>query len=83
LACETPVIAFDCLSGPSEIINDRQNGLLVEDQNFELTQAMNLMLEDTIFVPVCKQNALASVQQFSLENIGQWLEYLKLCKLAV
>jgi N-acetylgalactosamine-N,N'-diacetylbacillosaminyl-diphospho-undecaprenol 4-alpha-N-acetylgalactosaminyltransferase len=46
---KTPVIALIALSGPSEIINDRQNGLLVEDQNFEkLTQAMNLMLEDTI-----------------------------------
>ncbi|MBC5841202.1 MAG: glycosyltransferase [Flavobacteriaceae bacterium] len=80
LACATPVVAFDCLSGPSEIIQDRQNGLLVEDQNFEkLTQAMNLMIEDAALYQTCKQNAVASVQQFSLENIGkQWIEYLKI-----
>jgi N-acetylgalactosamine-N,N'-diacetylbacillosaminyl-diphospho-undecaprenol 4-alpha-N-acetylgalactosaminyltransferase len=39
LACATPVVAFD-LSGPSEIIQDRNNGLLVENQNFKkLAQA--------------------------------------------
>jgi N-acetylgalactosamine-N,N'-diacetylbacillosaminyl-diphospho-undecaprenol 4-alpha-N-acetylgalactosaminyltransferase len=80
LACATPVVAFDCLSGPSEIIQDRKNGLLVENQNFEkLTQAMNLMIEDVALYQTCKQNAVASVQQFSLENIGrQWIEYLKI-----
>jgi N-acetylgalactosamine-N,N'-diacetylbacillosaminyl-diphospho-undecaprenol 4-alpha-N-acetylgalactosaminyltransferase len=41
------VVAFDCLSGPSEIIQDRNNGLLVENQNFKkLAQAMDLMIED-------------------------------------
>lgn len=80
LACETPVISFDCLSGPSEIIKNKYNGLLIEDQNFaKLTHAMNLMIEDAVLYQFCKQNALASVQQFSLENIGkQWLEYLKI-----
>ena len=68
------------MSGPSEIIQDRKNGLLVENQNFEkLTQAMNLMIEDFALYQICKQNAVASVQQFSLENIGnQWLNYLKI-----
>jgi glycosyltransferase involved in cell wall biosynthesis len=80
LACETPVVSFDCLSGPAEIVIDRYNGLLVEDQNVEkLTQAMNLMIEDIDLYQFCKQNALKSVEKFSLENIGnQWLEYLKI-----
>jgi N-acetylgalactosamine-N,N'-diacetylbacillosaminyl-diphospho-undecaprenol 4-alpha-N-acetylgalactosaminyltransferase len=56
---------------PSEIINDRQNGLLVEDQNFEKIDSNHeFNAPRYYFVPVCKQNALASVQQFSLENIG-------------
>jgi N-acetylgalactosamine-N,N'-diacetylbacillosaminyl-diphospho-undecaprenol 4-alpha-N-acetylgalactosaminyltransferase len=80
LACQTPVIAFDCLSGPSEIVQDELNGLLVENQNFEkLTLAMNRMIEDRALYENCKQNAVASVQRFSLENIGkQWLTYLKI-----
>lgn len=80
LACQTPVVSFDCLSGPSEIITNKYNGLLVENQNVEkLTQAMNLMIEDKELYQFCMQNALHSVRRFSLENIGnQWLDYLKI-----
>lgn len=78
LACGTPVVAFDCFSGPREIISNRQNGLLVEDQNFEkLIEAMNLMASDFDLCQRCKQNAVKSVQKFSVEIIGkQWKEYI-------
>ena len=80
LACQTPVVSFDCLSGPAEIIIDKFNGLLVEYQNIEkLTQALNLMTEDLELYRFCKQNATQSIEKFSLENIGnQWLNYLKI-----
>lgn len=80
LACQTPVVSFDCLSGPSEIITNKYNGLLVKNQNVEkLAQAINLMIEDKELYRFCKQNALDSVLRFSLENIGnQWLDYLKI-----
>jgi len=79
LACETPVVAFDCFSGPSEIIIHKKNGLLVDDQNFQkLTLAMNEMTENSELYNLCKQHALTSVAKFSLENIGaQWLQYLQ------
>lgn len=79
LALGTPVVSFDCFSGPNEIITHQQNGLIVEDQNFEkLTEAMNRMVDDQELYSQCKQNAKASVERFSLENIGkQWLDYLK------
>lgn len=78
LACNTPVVSFDCFSGPNEIIIDRENSLLVENQNFEkLTQAMNLFVTDEKLYSQCKENALKSVEKFSLENIGnQWLDCL-------
>ena len=76
LACEIPVVSFDCLSGPSEMIAHKQNGLLVQDQNVQkLTEAMNLFVEDEKLYTICKENALQSVGSFSIENIGkQWLD---------
>lgn len=78
LACETPVVSFDCLSGPSEMISHKQNGLLVENQNVhKLTQAMNLFVEDEKLYTTCKENALQSTSPFSIEIIGkQWLDLI-------
>ncbi len=80
LACGTPVVAFDCKSGPSELIEDRLNGLLVADQDFEkFTEAMNEMAENTNLYRDCKQHAKASVARFSIDEIGAaWLQYLKI-----
>lgn len=80
LACQTPVIAFDCPTGPREMIVDKSNGILVENQNLDkLTQAMNLFIEDKNLYNYCKKNALQSVQRFSLEIIGQqWLDLMKI-----
>lgn len=78
LACETPVISFDCVSGPNEIITDKKNGLLVENQNFErLVDAMNLFVEDAILYNQCKNNSLKSIERFSIEKIGkQWQDLM-------
>ena len=80
LACEIPVVAFDCLSGPGEMIIDKENGLLVENQNIEkLTQAMNRLIEDEELYNYCTKNALESIQHFSLDNIGkQWLNLMQI-----
>ncbi|MDR6967672.1 N-acetylgalactosamine-N,N'-diacetylbacillosaminyl-diphospho-undecaprenol 4-alpha-N-acetylgalactosaminyltransferase [Flavobacterium arsenatis] len=79
LATGTPVVSFDCFTGPNEIITHQHNGLLVEDQNvLKLTEAMNEMVENQELYEHCKSNAVESVQRFALENIGkQWLDYLK------
>ncbi|RWW92089.1 glycosyltransferase [Flavobacterium cerinum] len=80
LACGIPVVAFDCFTGPSEIIVDKENGLLIDNQNVQkLTEGINLMFEDEKLYINCKQNSSASIEKFSLENIGsQWLHYLKI-----
>lgn len=78
LACGTPVISFDCPTGPKEIISHKENGLLIEDQNIEaLTEGMNTMLSDNDLYEHCKNNALKSVSKFSVDTIGeQWLELM-------
>ncbi len=80
LANETPVISFDCFSGPREIIINNHNGILVENQNFDqLILAMNTMIENKELYLHCKQNAKSSVEKFSIEKIGkQWLELMNI-----
>ncbi len=79
LACETPVVSFDCFSGPNEIIIPNENGILVENQNEEkCTEALNEMILNEKLYYHCKGNAKQSVKQFNIESIGnQWLEMMK------
>ncbi|MBC3757450.1 glycosyltransferase [Hyunsoonleella sp. SJ7] len=74
LALKTPVISFDCKSGPSEIIRHNINGLLVEDQNSEkLTEAMDKMILDKDFYASIKANLEERPNPFSEEKIiAQW-----------
>ena len=76
LTCGTPLVSYDCPSGPSEIIIPNENGILVEKQNKdEMTKALNEMISNKELYLHCKQNAKNSVERFSLENIGnQWLQ---------
>ncbi len=78
LACQTPVISFDMPSGPSEIIKHRSNGILVKNQDKEmLVSSMNEMFSNTTLYNKCKENSIQSVNEFSLERIGnQWLQFL-------
>jgi N-acetylgalactosamine-N,N'-diacetylbacillosaminyl-diphospho-undecaprenol 4-alpha-N-acetylgalactosaminyltransferase len=78
-AVATPVISFDCFSGPNEIIIDHHNGLLVANQDFDkLTDAMNLIVSDIQLYEFCKQNAKESLTLFDIQIIGkQWLELFK------
>ncbi|HLP63164.1 glycosyltransferase [Flavobacterium sp.] len=79
LSCGTPVVAYDCDSGPSEIIIDKHNGLLIDNQNKKaMTQGLNAMIENKDLYLQCKSNAQSSIASFDVETIGnQWLQLLK------
>jgi len=74
LSCETPVISFDCFSGPNEIITDCENGILVPNQDFTLLiTAINKMAIDQDFYYYCKSNTIESVKKFDINYIGlEW-----------
>lgn len=80
MACGTPVVAFDCVSGPNEIIVQEKNGLLADNQNFDdLKHKMHLFVKDAMLYQNCKEQTLPSVTQFSIDKIGkQWLELMKI-----
>jgi len=79
LAVGTPVISVDCETGPREIVQNKVNGLLVENYNkTALAAAMNLMIDDEDLYQKCKNNAKKSVEHLSLTNIAQqWQNLLK------
>lgn len=79
LATGTPVIAYDCETGPNEIIQHQKNGLLVPSQDKgELAEAIRQMAEDSQLYTFCKNNALDSVASFASERIiEEWLHFLE------
>jgi glycosyltransferase involved in cell wall biosynthesis len=78
LALDTPVISVDCHSGPREIIQHKQNGLLVENHNeIALSQAMSQLIQDKALYQKLKENAAKSVSHLSSEEISkQWKKIL-------
>jgi glycosyltransferase involved in cell wall biosynthesis len=78
LACGTPTIAFDCPTGPKEIIINKENGLLIEDQNTdELREGMNSFIDNEKLYLNCKEGTTTSIKQFDIEVVGkQWLDLM-------
>ncbi len=74
LACGTPVISYDCPTGPSEIIEHEYNGLLVEHQNkHALTLAVDRLHSDKKLLQETSANAKKSISELSNTNIqNQW-----------
>ncbi len=80
LVNSTPVVAYNCESGPNEIIQNNENGLLVKNQDItEFTLAINKMISDKDLYENCKANAKSSIEKFNPEAIARrWFTFLKL-----
>ena len=75
LACRTPVIATNCETGPSEIIESEENGLLVPVADDEaLKLAMEKLFYDRELYKRLKTNTWKSLGRFDVKNIvKEWL----------
>ncbi len=70
-------IAYDCISGPSEIIEDGVSGILVEDQNKEEMAKKTIeLIEDMALRKKLGVNAVQRSEKFSLDKIGLKWQYL-------
>lgn len=71
-----PCVSFDCPAGPSNIITDGVDGLLVENQNKEkLAAAIQLMISNPDKRIEMGANALEKVKAFDSKYIAsQWLD---------
>jgi len=79
LSLGTPVVSLDIISGPNEIVQHEENGLLIEKREVPLfAEALVRMCTDIKFQTSCKANAANSVARFSSEKIGQdWHKLLQ------
>ncbi len=67
-----PCISFDCDSGPRHIINNEENGLLVEKENISLlAAAVSSLIINGEKRNLMSEYAEKSIRQFSPENIYQ------------
>jgi len=63
-------ISFDCKTGPSDIITDNINGVLVEDQNFiAMTDALEHLINDPERRQRLADNGLNSLDRFKINVI--------------
>lgn len=76
MACGLPCIAFDSSKGLSEIINNGEDGFLVETKNVDkLSDKIILLIENDQLRKQMGQNARANVQRFLPVNImSKWID---------
>lgn len=77
MACGLPAIAFDCPSGPSEIIQDGVDGFLVKNGNVEkLAERISTLIKDDLLRKEMGEKALVNSARFHMENIAEQWKYL-------
>lgn len=68
-------IAYDCKTGPSDIIQNEINGLIIEDQNMEaMSKGLVKLIKNENLRKRVRQNAIKSIDRYSMENIGDLWE---------
>ena len=71
----TACISFDCISGPSDIIINNKNGVLVQNQdNIEMVEKLKNLIQNYEYRTKLGNNAIVASEKFSLKIVGnQWL----------
>jgi len=77
LTCGLPVVSFDCIAGPSEIIEDGIDGLLVSPENIdELAKGIKQLLVNDPARLAMAQAAVSYRIKFGTEKISAQWQYL-------
>lgn len=70
MACEVPVIAADCLSGPREIIHNGIDGLLVVPDNVDaLAVGLDILMSDPVKRQYFSHHAPKVLDRFGVEPV--------------
>ena len=77
MACGLPVVSFDCPSGPSEMIQDGVNGLLVPPESIqELSSSLERLMTSVELRNSLGEQARKITESYSLDKIVQSWEEL-------
>lgn len=79
MACGVPCISFDCPSGPGDIISDKEDGFLVEDQNVEaFTVVLEQLMSNHDLRKKMGVKAKKNIERFSVPKVlAQWDQLFK------
>lgn len=79
MACGLPCVSYDCNCGPSEIIKDGEDGIIVKEVRSveKLADAINYMIEHPEYRKKMGEQARLNIQRFSIDAVMQtWVELL-------
>ncbi len=66
MSCGIPCVSFNCPYGPSQIIKDREDGFLVENDNYEkLADKLFFLIENDNIRKQMGLNAIKNIQRYS------------------
>ena len=73
-----PIVSFDCPTGPSEIIEDNENGFLVPTYNIEeMAEKILKLMEEKETRKRFSDNSQKNIENFSKRNIiKKWKEII-------
>ena len=72
LSIGLPVVSYNCISGPAELIRHGENGYLIEvfdDEEFR--NKLQYLIDNPKLAKEISVNAKQSIKEFSLEKIGE------------
>ena len=70
-------ISYDCISGPAEIIQNGENGILVSDQNkAEMIEKLEKLISEKSLRLSLASSATKNLDKFLIENVGKKWELL-------
>ena len=80
-ANKIPLISFDCLTGPNEIIEDGINGYLIPVGDVDgVVDKLRLCILDSQHRKMLSDKAYTNVEKFYKKNIiEKWVEFLNSC----
>ena len=77
--CGLPIISFDILTGPREIVKNNITGYLIKDRNCKLmAQKINELLKDKKEINEFSNNALKEAKKYTKDSImPKWYDLFK------